>query len=60
MTSLSEPRDLATYSEDDLLVLVGVILSEPGELNEMRQACLQAINCEFQLREAKKLERYDC
>jgi hypothetical protein len=40
--------------------MVATILSEPGELSELGNSCLQAINSEFQLREAKKLERYDC
>jgi hypothetical protein len=55
MNCHSDAPELKSYSDDELLSMVATILAEPGELNELGEQCLQTINNEFILREAKRI-----
>ena len=48
--NLLTPPELSAYSENDLLQMVRVILSEPHGMTPMDKACLEAINSEFVVR----------
>jgi len=52
---MSDIRSLEFYSEDELIGMVGSILAQPQELlTGLDHKCLEAINNEFLIRDARK------
>jgi hypothetical protein len=51
--NLFTPPELSAYSEDDLLGMFASILSAPGEPTLLDRACMEAINTELFIRDAR-------
>lgn len=54
---MKEP-ELSTYSETELLKMVGAILSHPGGVTTLDHECLEAINSEFRARFYKEKQQH--